>query len=242
MKLGVLYSGGKDSTLALMKAMERHEVVCLISMVSENKESYMFHTPNIHITRLQAEAIGLPLVSIATKGEKEKELEDLKNAIIEAKEKYKIEGVVTGAVRSTYQASRMQKICHELGLWCFNPLWLKNQVELLHEVIEKGIRAIISGVFAEPLDEKFLGAEIDKTMVERLSKIAASHHISPAGEGGEIETTVIEAPVFKKKVKITKHSTTYAKYSGVYKIEEAELAPRNSDRIPTVIENRRFST
>jgi len=195
----------------------------LISIVSENQESYMFHTPNIHITKLQSEAMGIPLVKVVTKGEKEKELEDLKKAIIEAKEKYKIEGVVTGAVRSTYQASRVQKICYELGLWCFNPLWLKNQLELLREVLERGIHAIISGVFAEPLDEKYLGAQIDEKMIEKLAKVAASHHISPAGEGGEIETTVLEAPVFKKKIKITKSSTKYSKYSGVYTIENAEL-------------------
>ena len=190
MKLGVLYSGGKDSTLALIKAKEYHEIVCLISIVSENKESYMFHTPNIDVTLLQSQAMELPLVRVTTKGEKETELKDLRKAIEEAKKRYKIEGIVTGAVKSTYQASRIQLICHELGLWCFNPLWLENQLELLNEVVAKEIHAIIGGVFAEPLDEKYLGAEIDKKMIEKLAKVAASHHISPAGEGGEIETTV----------------------------------------------------
>jgi len=56
MKLGVLFSGGKDSTFALHKAAEKEEVVCLITLVSENKESFMFHTPNIDVTALQAEA------------------------------------------------------------------------------------------------------------------------------------------------------------------------------------------
>ncbi|MCK5594341.1 MAG: TIGR00289 family protein, partial [Candidatus Aenigmarchaeota archaeon] len=44
MKLGVLFSGGKDSTYALDIAMQKEEVVCLIAIVSKNKESYMFHT------------------------------------------------------------------------------------------------------------------------------------------------------------------------------------------------------
>ena len=70
MNLGVLYSGGKDSTLALMKAKQFHKIVCLITLVSENKESYMFHTPNIHLVKQQAEAINLPLLLTATKGEK----------------------------------------------------------------------------------------------------------------------------------------------------------------------------
>jgi len=218
MRLGVLYSGGKDSTLALMKAAEHHEIVCLISIVSENKESYMFHTPNIDITLLQSQAMRLPLVRVSTKGEKEKELEDLKKAIQQAKDVYKIDGIVSGAVRSTYQASRIQNICHELGVWSFNPLWLMDQVELLKEVRAKKIKTIISGVFAEPFDESFLGAEIDEKMIEELSK---QHN--PAGEGGEIETTVLDAPVFKKKINITKHSTEFEKFAGVYTIEDAEL-------------------
>lgn len=223
MKLGVLYSGGKDSTLAMIKAQQPHEIACLISIVSENKESFMFHTPNIDVTLLQSQAMGIPLVRVVTKGEKEKELLDLKNAIVEAVKRYQIEGIVTGAVRSTYQASRVQKICHELGLWCFNPLWLKDQVELLREVIQKGIIAVISGVFAEPLDESYLGAAIDDTMVESLAKIGSTHHINPAGEGGEIETTVLDAPIFKKKIVITKHSTTYSNYSGLFSIDDARL-------------------
>ena len=122
MRLGVLFSGGKDSTFALHLAAEKEEVVCLITVVSKNKESYMFHTPNIDVTTLQAEALGLPLVSVVTEGEKEEELADLEAAIAEAKEKFQIDGVVTGAVESVYQASRVQRICNLLDVWCFNPL------------------------------------------------------------------------------------------------------------------------
>ncbi|MBI4146537.1 diphthine--ammonia ligase [Candidatus Woesearchaeota archaeon] len=223
MKLAVLYSGGKDSTLALMKASKFHKIVCLISVMAENKESYMFHTPNINITKLQAEAMQLPLVQTVTKGEKEKELADLKKAIDEAKKNYKIEGIVTGAVRSTYQASRIQKICHELKLWCFNPLWLKDQVELLNEVVESKISAIIGGIFAEALPLEMLGKTVDKKIVKQLAEIAAEHHINPAGEGGEIETTVLDAPVFKKKVQILKVDKKTERHAGIYQITEAKL-------------------
>jgi len=219
MKAAALFSGGKDSTYAVHLAIkEGYEIEGLLCLVSDNPDSYMFHTPNIDITLLQSQAMRLPLVRVSTKGEKEKELEDLKKAIQEAKDRYGIDGIVSGAVRSTYQASRIQKICHELGLWCFNPLWLKDQVELLKEVRAKKIKTIISGVFAEPFDESYLGAEIDEKMIEQLSK---QHN--PAGEGGEIETTALDAPVFKKKINVTKSSTEFEKFSGVYTIEDAEL-------------------
>lgn len=226
MKLGVLFSGGKDSTLAMMKAMKEHEIVCLITLVSENPDSYMFHTANIHITEMQAEALGLPLLVATTKGEKEIELADLKNAIAEAQDKHKIEGIVTGALKSVYQASRIQKICDELGLVCYNPLWQMDQVELLNEVVASGMKVIISGVFAEPLGKELLGKFIDEKMIEKLKKAAETHKINPAGEGGEIETTVLDAPLFKKKIIINKSSIEYKDFAGVYRIEEAVLEPK----------------
>src|SRR4030065_1464394 len=127
MKLGVLFSGGKDSTFALHMAAEHEETVCLITLVSKNPESYMFHTPNIHVTALQAEALGLPLIQKATEGKPEEELKDLKEAIAQAIRDFRIEGVVSGAIESVYQSERNQRLCNQLEVWCFNPLWKRNQ-------------------------------------------------------------------------------------------------------------------
>ena len=226
MRLAVLFSGGKDSTLALLKAAEKEEVVCLITIVSKNKESYMFHTPNIWITRLQAEAIGLPLIQKLTKGVKEQELEDLKNAIRQARKKLKIEGVVTGAVESVYQAERIQRICHELDLWCFNPLWKKDQQKLLEEIVERGFKAIISGVFAYPLDKSWLGKEMNKKLIEELVALQKEYKISPSGEGGEIETTVLDAPLFRKKIEVLNFTIEENANSGIYLINKARLAEK----------------
>ena len=93
MKLGVLCSGGKDSWRAYHLAMQKEEVACLVSVRSRNEESYMFHTPNIHLVPLQAEAAGLPLVTVETDGIEEAELSDLSRAISIAVEQYGIEGV-----------------------------------------------------------------------------------------------------------------------------------------------------
>lgn len=156
MKLGVLFSGGKDSTLALHRAQEKEEVECLITLRSKNLESYMFHTPNIDLSALQAEALGIPMVTKVTEGKKEEELVDLQEAIAEAQRTFHIEGIVTGAVESVYQAQRVQRICNRLDLWCFNPLWKHNQKALLEELVEKRFSVIISGIFAYPLDESWL--------------------------------------------------------------------------------------
>ena len=71
-KAAVLFSGGKDSAYAMYKAMQENEIVCLISVISKNEASYMFHTPNIHLVDLQAEAIGLPLIRKQQKEKKRK--------------------------------------------------------------------------------------------------------------------------------------------------------------------------
>jgi diphthine-ammonia ligase len=226
MRLGVLFSGGKDSTLALHKAAEKEEVVCLIILVSENKESFMFHTPNIDITVLQAEAMGLPLIKKATKGKPEKELKDLEEAIAQAVNCFKIEGVVTGAVESAYQAKRIQSICNQLNISCFSPLWKKNQKALLEELVAKGFKVIISGIFAYPLDKSWLGKEVDNELIERLSLLGEEFGLSVAGEGGEIETTVLDAPLFKKKIEILGSTIEAKGNSGVFIIKKARLAPK----------------
>jgi ABC transporter with metal-binding/Fe-S-binding domain ATP-binding protein len=223
MKLGVLFSGGKDSTLALHKAQEKEEVACLITLRSKNPESYMFHTPNIDITALQAEALGLPLIAKTTEGKKEEELADLEEAIAEAIREFHIEGVVTGAVESVYQAERVQRICNRLGIRCFNPLWKRNQKALLEELVEKRFRVVISGVFAYPLDERWLGKEIDAEVIGKLVALQQEYGISPAGEGGEIETTVLDAPLFKKKIEILDYTVEARGNSGVFRINKARL-------------------
>jgi diphthine-ammonia ligase len=226
MRLGVLFSGGKDSTLALHKAAEKEEVVCLITLVSENKESFMFHTPNIDITALQAEAMGLPLIRKVTAGKPEEELKDLEVAIAQAIKDFNIEGVVTGAVESVYQAARIQQICNRLGVWCVNPLWKRNQKALLEEIVAEDFKAVISGVFAYPLDKKWLGKQIDEVMIDQLVALSEEYGLSPSGEGGEIETTVLDAPLFKKKIKVLDSELEAKGNSGVFRIKQARLTEK----------------
>lgn len=203
MKCAVLFSGGKDSVYATYLAKKNnYEISCLISIFSKNPESYMFHTPSITKVEKQSEVMNIPLIIQKTKGEKEEELKDLEYAIKKAKDEYNIETIVTGAVQSVYQKSRIQNICDKLGINCLNPLWQKDQIELLEELIENNFEIIIVGVFAYPLDEKWLGRKIDKKFIEDAKKLQERYSINPAGEGGEFETFVVNCPLFRKKIRI----------------------------------------
>ena len=158
MKLGVLFSGGKDSYLALQYASQEHEISCLLTLESEKEDSWMFHTPAIEWTKLQAEAMNLNYLNLKTSGVKETELNDLETIIKSAISQYSVEGIVTGALASVYQTTRIQKICNELNLWCFNPLWQMPQEMLLQELLSSKIKSICSSTLDCIFCLKFLNA------------------------------------------------------------------------------------
>ena len=228
MKLGVLFSGGKDSTIALHKTVKEYKIECLITIISKNKESYMFHTPNIDITQMQADALGIPIIKKKTEGTPEEELKDLKEAISSAITEFKIAGIVTGAIASVYQTQRIQRLCDELGIICINPLWKKNQEDLLREIVKEDYEVIISGIFAYPLNDSWLGKKITNEIIDQLVFLNKKFCVSIAGEGGEIETTVLDAPLFTKKIKIIDHCIIAKNNSGVFKILKAHLISKSA--------------
>ena len=225
LKLAALISGGKDSWYSanIMKK-QNYEISCLVTIDSENTDSYMYHTPNIELVKLQSAASDIPLIIQKTKGEKEKELDDLRIALQDAKEVYKIEGVVSGAIFSNYQRERIEKVCDDLGLKIFSPLWHMDQELEMRNLIEQGFVFLISSIAAEGLDEKWLGKTITSQDVDRLAEISKKTEMNIAGEGGEFESFVTDAPLFKKKVLVKKsHKIQENRCTGRFIIEQAVL-------------------
>ncbi len=214
-----LYSGGKDSTLALHKAIESGiKIDLLITFISKNKESYMFHYTNVHYSKLQAEALGIRQVFVNTEGEKEKELADLEKAFVDNKVKL----LVTGATYSRYQADRIKNITDKLGIENLAPLWHIEPIEELNELAET-FDVIISSVSAEGLDESFLGRRIDNETIEDLKKVNRKYGINLLFEGGEAESFVLDAPLFNKKIRINRAAKEWHGTGGIYIINDAEL-------------------
>ena len=223
MKAAVLFSGGKDSTLAAYKAMEDGwKVEYLLSMHSENPHSYMFHVPNIHLTQLLSQAMELPLIQAETPGEKEKELEDLKRAMLNLKNKG-VEAIFTGAIHSEYQKSRIDGLCKEIGLESIAPLWHRDPLEYMQEVVNLGFEVIITSVSAEGLDESWLGRVIDEDLLEELKVLNEKYGLHMAFEGGEAETLVLDGPIFKKRLNILDTEKVWNVDNGHLVIKDAEL-------------------
>jgi len=227
MKAAILFSGGKDSTMAALKAKaEGWQVTYLVSMHSQNPHSYMFHVPNIHLTSLLSQAMGIPLIKAETLGKKEEELRDLRKVLIELKKKG-VKALFSGAIASEYQKSRINKICMELGLQSKTPLWHLDPIKYMEEIIELGFKVIVTSVSAEGLDESWLGRKLDHGLLEDLIKLHKKYGLHLAFEGGEAETLVLDCPLFKKRLNIKNSEKIWEGDSGYLVIKEANLEDKN---------------
>jgi len=221
LKIAVLFSGGKDSTYATWVAEHQGwDVKALVSVLPRGIESLMFHFPNAGWTRIQAEAMGLPHHTIEAGKD---ELSSLQEGLDKLRDTLGIDGVVTGAIASDYQKSRIDQICDTLGVKSFAPLWHKDPKTLVTDLKAAGFKIILSGVGAAGLDKSWLGQELTDERWAALEKLSRKHGIHLTGEGGEYETFVLDGPHFNKRINIEKAYYEWDGQSGYLVIEQASL-------------------
>jgi ABC transporter with metal-binding/Fe-S-binding domain ATP-binding protein len=203
--------------------MQGWDVKALVTVLPESAESWMFHYPAIKWTKLQAQAMGFQQTIIPTKGVKERELEDLSLGLKKLREARGIEAIVSGAIASEYQRTRLDNICQELGLKSFAPLWHKNQEQLVREQIESGFGIIVTACNALGLDETWLGRRLGKAELTELAKLSRRYGLSVAFEGGEAETFVVEAPLFRRSLSIIRSTRHWQGDSGYLELDDVQL-------------------
>lgn len=201
MRVAPLVSTGKDSTYAAQLAAREHDVVALGAMVPGSEDSWMFHRPTRDLLGLFARATDTALVVEETEGEKEEELHDLRRLLARLKE-LGAQGVVTGAVASTYQRTRVEDLCDDLGLHVLSPLWGKDGAELLEEMLDTGMEIMVVKTAAMGLGEEWLGRVIDRDALEDLKELNEEHGVHVAGEGGEYETLTLSSPLFGGRIEV----------------------------------------
>lgn len=227
MKAAVLFSGGKDSLFALWIAMNQgYEIPCLITFIPESVESRLFHYPAVRFAALQAEAMNLPIFIKRTGDSEARNLRDLHGMLKRAVKIFNVEVVVSGVSASDYQKTLIDSVCEELNLRTFTPLWGKSGELILAEVVNLGFSIMIVGVAAEGLTKKWLGKVLDEESVRELISLASIYNFSPSGEGGEYETLVLDAPIFRKRLLVEKARPVWMGDSGYLEIKEAHLTSK----------------
>ena len=223
MRLAALYSGGKDSTLAMYTALQMgHEIPYIVTIRPADKASWVFHTPNLSTVPLMAEAMGVEQIVADSDGTEAGDLDALRLALTDLD----VDGVVTGALWSDYQWDRMNLICGDLDLCVLSPLWRKSQDDVYDLMCSSGVDAIIVGVFAEGLDESWLGRHLDMEAKKELLALRDRYGISIMGEGGEYESMTLDSPMYSKRLVIEVSEKKMERYTGVLDVTQASLSEK----------------
>lgn len=196
----ILFTGGKDSCLALLLAKKKYNLKYLLTILPSSYDSYMYHKPTLILLRKQAKMLELPLIIQKSKSVKEKEVKDLEKLLMRVKGK--IDVIVTGGVASKYQVTRIEKVSKEIGFELFNPLWKLKAEDVWKKCLENDFEIILTKICCEGLEKEWLGKVIDKEKLNELIKISKKHGFSLEFEGGDAETAVFFMPLFKKKIEI----------------------------------------
>lgn len=192
------FSGGKDSTLALYKAMQTGEPVGLIVMLEEEGKRSRSHGMPPELIRAQAESIGLPVFTAATSWT------DYESVFMEQLANAKNQGaevLVTGDLDVPEHGCWHDRVTKNAGLGLGMPLWEMDHLEAVQEFINLGFRTILVTVnLTKGMKEEDLGRVLTHEFVEEL----IARGIDPCGESGEFHTTVIDGPIFKQPIPVRK--------------------------------------
>jgi len=203
MKTFISWSGGKESSFALHQAiLEGFQVSYLLNMVTENGERSRSHGLSSKLIRLQSKALNIPLLQQRCTWETYEG--EFKKAVLKFQEKGVKMGVF-GDIDIIEHLDWVERVCREVGVKAYLPLWGKNQKELLSDFINAGFETIIVATKAEILDKDWLGKKLNKNFIQELEK----KKISPCGESGEYHTFVVNGPIFKKRIKILESNRVF---------------------------------
>ena len=197
MSVALSWSGGKDSALALWTLRRGGtEPVALITTVTESYDRISMHGVRRVLLRLQADAVGIPLVEVSIPPGCSNELYERRMAAAFASEPLEsVDAVAFGDLFledvRTYREERLRPA----GCTGIFPLWLCDTTELAHDFVDAGFEAILVCVDPRKLDASFAGRSYDRQLIAELP-----HGVDPCGENGEFHTFVHAGPVFSRPI------------------------------------------
>ncbi|OPA73308.1 ATPase [Paenibacillus selenitireducens] len=190
------FSGGKDSTLALYKAMKVGEAVGLIVMLEEEGNRSRSHGMPPELIRAQAESIGLPVYTAAASWD---DYEKVYMSLLDNAKNQGAEVLITGDLDMPAHGCWHDKVTKNAGLKLGMPLWEMDHREAVDEFINLGFVTILVTVnLSLGMREDDLG----RTLTHEFVKELEARGIDPCGEGGEFHTTVIDGPLFRHPIPV----------------------------------------
>jgi diphthine-ammonia ligase len=117
----------------------------------------------------------------------------------------------------------IDRVCSDMGIKPYYPLWEENQNKLLMDFIKAGFVSVVVATRADLLGEEWLGRKIDLKFLEDLGRLK---DITPCGEAGEYHSLVIDGPLFKKRLEITGTEKIFKDKHWFLKIEDCSLRPK----------------
>ena len=225
MKVGVLFSVGKDSTYSIYKVKQMgHDVKCLVTIFPKSSNSHLLHFSTIESTKLQSKALEIPqIISTLDSDELKEEMNVLEMLLEKAKQDFQIEGLVHGGISSEFQKKCFEKICKKIGLKIITPLWKIDAREYMNDLIDSKFKFILTSVSSGGLDDTWLGKIISVDDISELDKLSNKYGFNLNFEGGEAETFVVDCPLYSHPIKIKKSKIVWDGYIGRFEIEDAHL-------------------
>jgi uncharacterized protein (TIGR00290 family) len=194
----VSWSGGKDSCLALFRALSNGiKIKYLLNFISREYKRCCFHGIESKLINLQAKCLDIPLVQKEVTPDMKKYEEEFKEAVNGLKAKG-ITKIVFGDIYLLDHFNWVERVCVDLEVVPFEPLWNACPTDLVREFIDSGFKSIIVSAKAELFGKDFISRVIDRELVNELEK----RKICPCGENGEFHSFVIDGPIFKKRIEI----------------------------------------
>ena len=193
-RYALMWSGGKDSALALQRATAGGlEVTRLINFYDAATGRVRFHATRADMIRAQADAAGIELRAIGTSwpAMEARLSEELATLRWEG-----FAGVVFGDIHLAEVRAWYEERVRAAGLEHAEPLWGESPAQLVREFVEAGGRAVITCVDRSRLDASWLGRIIDEAFLDEIGGTGAD----PCGENGEYHSFAFRGPVFARQV------------------------------------------
>lgn len=234
MKVVALWTGGKDSSLACYKILKRgYDVAFAMTFIWDQPS--LAHP--LAMIKLQSEVLRIPFYweRVAPPY-----FEAYRKGILELKEEYGIQGVVTGDISyvDSFHGNWVEDVCRGTGVEVIKPLWDMDRLRIVEDIVGNGFKVIFTCVKEPWFREEWLGRTIDSQAIKELQKLNEETGMDICGENGEYHTMTIDAPLFKKAIKVSKFETEKVRDAYIMKGVDLSVAPKKVSKTNDYTEKR----